>query len=50
MKEKKLMKKSTNQHCCQTGVANGTSSLLSMVTSTLTLMRLRSFLQKESYI
>jgi len=31
------MKNSLNQHCYQTGVADGTSPLLSMVTATLTL-------------
>jgi len=46
MMKKKFMKNSTNQHCCQTGVADGTSPLLSTVTTTLTLMGLRPFLQK----
>jgi len=41
------MKNSLNQHCCQTGVADGTSPLLSMVTAILTLMELRPFLQTE---
>jgi len=47
MREKKFMKNSPNQYCCQTGVADGTSPLLSMVTATLTLMELCSFVQKE---
>jgi len=44
------MKNSTNQHCCQTTVADSTSPLLLTVTTTLTLMRLRSFLQKGERI
>jgi len=41
------MKNSPNQHCCQTGVADGTSPLLSMVTVTLMLMELHPFIQKK---
>jgi len=41
------MKNSPNQHCCQIEVADGTSPLLSTVTTTLTLMGLHPFLQGE---
>jgi len=47
MRGKKIHENSTNQHCCQTGFADGTSPFLSTVTATLTLMGLRPFLQKE---
>jgi len=47
MREKKFMKNSSNQHYCQTRVADGTSPFLSMVTATLTLMGLHPFFQKE---
>jgi len=45
MGEKKFMKNSSNQHCCQTGVTDGISPF-STVTTTLTLMGLRPLLQK----
>jgi len=47
MREKKFLKNSPNQHCCQTGVADGINPLLSVVTATLILIELRPFFQKE---